>query len=264
MRYQEIMELAGVKRFKDMTSEEVLRFIHEKLGNGKMRVLGKGAHGAALQIGDVVYKLWMRDSAYTDFVKYCQKHPNNRFLPRFTSAIKQMPAFFDRHKEAPDIVNYVKMEKLQPIMNNSYEDYEFKFNIPVDAEDGYGDVSIVTLGMLDGFFTHVSDTPNIFEKFITTFSQYREFNYKVEYMTEDLKLFISTMNDLKRLNHKLDLHDGNLMLRGEQLVILDPIYNPDDLKLARQFEQYDDGMLDKSEHGKPGVTSKFSQQKGRP
>jgi hypothetical protein len=262
MRYHEIInELTGVKRFRDMTSTQVLDYIKQKLGAGPVEILGKGAHGAALQIGNNVYKFWMKDSAYTDFVKYCLRYPNNPFLPKFKSDIKQMPAFFRRHMAAPDFVNYVKMEKLEPISDFSYENYEFKLRIPEGATGGHGDVSVVTLGMVEAFCTNVANIDNVIQTFIETFSAYRNFNYKIDYLPESLKLFLSTMADLRRMNHYMDLHDGNVMMRGDQLVILDPIYDRDDLDLNRAFAMFEKGFVDQEQYGKPAVTSKVAQRK---
>lgn len=250
MRYNELLELAGVKRFHDMTATEVILYIQDNFGSKNIKVLGNGVHAYAVMIGNAVYKFWLKDDAYTDFVKYCQSNKSNPFLPRFLSDIKRMPAFFIRHKNAPDYVNYVKMEHLQ---NNDqkFQNFVFTLNVPNDVDTKK---RLVGINQIIAFVDNASHTNDPVSSFLQLFSQYNEYKYTNDQLPDDMVLFIKTLFEIKSLNHnyELDLHMGNFMWRGEQLVILDPLFNSDDFNINSIFAEFDSGSYGL---GKAAVTT---------
>lgn len=263
MRYHEINELAGVKRFADMTATEVLDHFRSTFGNGQIKLLGQGANGAAVMIGNSVYKFWMQDSAYTAFVQYCQKNTNNALLPKFTSNIKKIPAFFIRHEDAPDYVNFVKMEKLtsnRNILNYpfdlKYQSYEDEF---AKIDDGEVDITTIKLATALFYFDRLQDSEiPILTQFTNFISKYHHMKYKTDILGDELTLFINTLWNIKQLGFALDLHDENFIMRDDQLVILDPITNKDDLKLNLAFSKFDNKLFRDDNEGKPAIRSKLT------
>jgi hypothetical protein len=220
-------ELVGVKKFIGMNSTEVLDFL--KNTQGKLKPLGSGANAAALTDGTDVYKFWLIDSAYDKFIKYVQANQQNPFLPKLKSAVKTIPAFFLRHKNAPDKIKYIKMEKLSPVeyVSSYYYSvspgFEEKLNI-YDAID-----AIEALPRRASFAEVLENLKNSISK-------------KPFTINEDAVAFLKTMYEIYALvggGAYIDFHDGNFMLRGDQLVFLDPLANGDDVDLNDQFLAFD-------------------------
>lgn len=259
MRYRELLELAGVKRFRDKTASDILAYYRNKLGDGPVKLLGDGAHAAAIMIGQNVYKLWLQDSAYTDFVKYALQNQNNPFLPKFLSRIKQIPAFFRRHADAPDLINYIKMEKLLPVNKH----YTFHLNIQGQDANLFNSVTLLnTISALENTFNSIEPS---FPAFVERLSEELEYELTEQDITDDLKLLVDTviaiMNSNPNANHVPDLHLNNFMMRGDQLVILDPIHNWQDTDINDEYFQFDKQWGSESGMGKPAVTSKFIHDK---
>ena len=256
MRYNELLEVVGVKRFQDMTASEVLDYMKSTLGGGgrNIKVLGQGASGVAIQIGNNVYKMWMLDSSYETFVKYCLEHQDNPFLPKFQSGIKRMPAFFVRHEEAPDHINYVKMEKLVNI-GSRFHSYGFNLNVEFEDEedeDERGHLSYLRLQDAIYICQEIGNTviPPLVE-FVQLLNKRNGHTYTHDDLSADLKLFIATIQDIKQLNHSLDLHQANFMGREDgQIVIIDPIANKDDLNLNYKFQKFDEKLFRAADDGK--------------
>lgn len=233
MRYQEIMELSGVKRFKDMTSRQVVDYIENNLGTGSIKILGRGAFGVAVMIGQSVYKFWLSDSAYTDYVKYCLTHTDNPCLPKFLSSIKTMPAFFKKHADAPSDIQYIKMEMLSQVSINNLD--------IIISSKSKKTVSIRTISQI--VQRQKGNKDNIISAIVDLTLDWAEVN--ISNFNQELVLLIDTFIDINKLieqnnNHLFDINDSNMMQRGTQLVILDPIANIDDLRLSRMFNRFDD------------------------
>lgn len=238
MRYSEIDEMIGVKKFQNMTSSEIEKYFRGGIGNVKL--LGVGMHAMALQIGNEAYKFWMIDSAYEAFAQYCLKHQDNPFLPKFHSGIKKMPAFFLRDTNAPDVVKYVKMEILQNArhMNNYSWTAHPEFQ-DADEEDEWGSYRYVNLNTAiqtcdKALFKDLGG----FTDALTTLRGDR-IKYESKNFDPELIQLIQTLMDLHELgNFEFDLHQGNIMARGEQPVILDPIAHRADVNLNDEFLRF--------------------------
>lgn len=268
MRYQEIMELTGVKKYHDMTASEVMDQFRSVIGQSNIKLLGQGANGAALLINNTVYKFWLLDSAYTAFVQYCNNHSNNPCLPKFLSPIKKMPAFFIRHADAPDYVNFIKMEKLTS--NRSILHYRFDLNYqPYEAafdeiDDGESDITGITLATALYYFDRLQDNeiPPL-TQFTQYLSRYHKMKYNTDILGKELTTFLTTLIDIKNLGFTLDLHDENFIMRDDQLVILDPIADVNDLKLNRAFYKFDEKLFRDDGEGKPAMKSRMPSNKNQ-
>jgi hypothetical protein len=78
-----------------------------------------------------------------------------------------------------------------------------------------------------------------------------------------MSIFIRTLADIKQLivdgGHKFDLHIHNLMMRGDQLVILDPISNLHDIDANEDFQAFDWQVIrGEPVTGKPARTTRSS------
>lgn len=250
----------GVKQFANMNAQEVLDYIKNTLGSNNIQVLGQGAMGAALKIGSTVYKLWQQDSAYTDFVKFSRANPNNPYLPKFFTDVKRMPAFFIRHEDSGDYVNYVRMEGLDPVGHLLDDVFFLKVDFQDEEdEDERGHLARIKV---QNVLNIVNDMPD------SVFQPIRQFQLKLTSMTgheydlddfpDELKLFVNTLAEIKQLGHNLDLHPGNFMSRGgKQLVIMDPIANKEDLRMNHIFSKFNANLKAKaSEEAKQAVTSR--------
>lgn len=232
MRYQELNELSGVKKFATMDHQEVLNYLKKTLGDTNFKPLGSGAHGTAVLVGNTVYKFWMMDSAYTDFVKYAKKKPNNPFLPKFLSEIRRMPAFFFRDASAPDWVYYVKVEPLTKLSGDLSEQY-----IEMPFKDQSGRKSNIALD-LETIINCVKQT-NSYKECLQKIGM--SFGVSLDENTAPalLRGFLGVLWDLEALDsHYLDLHKENFMMRGDQLVILDPIANIDDNAISNNISSF--------------------------
>lgn len=225
-------ELLGARKFADMTATQILNLLDaDDDGNHKFEVklLGQGATGAAILINDSVYKMWMVDSAYTEFVKYCLTHRGSPFLPKFQSKIKTMPAFFLRHHKAPDRVNFIKMEKLKPLESISAAN-SIKIKYGTEAHQSVA-LPFFLMGIEkayrvkndDGFEDNVIKGCNIAN--VDDNSEFRD--------------ILKIISDMQKFKYNLDLHTGNWMLRGDQVVLIDPISDSNDGELNELFYNFD-------------------------
>lgn len=237
---QRVDELVGVKKFAQMSHDDIYKYIEATFGDGEFDALGQGSNGIALGRGGTVYKFWFRDSAYEDFIAYCQEHQDNPFLPKFKSGIKELPAFFLRSLDAPDRIRYIKMERLSDdrkwlgVQVTKYPGRVF------EIEDLCNKISRA-IRMERG------DYQNIVARFLLDFQDYEDEDEDEEAppteLTPEFDLLIKTVLDLYHLGgmqrkHRLDLHSGNFLARGKQPVLLDPVANEEDLDLNMKIDQF--------------------------
>lgn len=182
-----LYELVGVKKFADLDYKDVLSSMHEykKAGEGCNAIVVK--HGARNE----VIKFWLEDSAYEDFIDYVQKHPS-KYFPKLYSRSKELTAFFLRPRDFPKKVKYIRMEELE------------EFNPPFP--EFLSDLRQMYNQMRKSDDTNIEDFKKMYQRF-----------------DED---FIKTVYGLATsLNAKyfVDLHAGNVMMRGKTPVIIDPM-----------------------------------------
>ena len=65
----------GIRKFVDKTSDQVIEILKEQFKYQKtnLKFLGDGLHGAVFGVQNYVYKFWLVDFAYEEFLKYCAK-----------------------------------------------------------------------------------------------------------------------------------------------------------------------------------------------
>lgn len=257
-----LYELAGVKKFASMNHEQVIQYLETNLGKGKFKLLGKGWFGYAVMIGADVYKFWMVDSGYHDFVEYCLKDQSNPYLPVFKSKIKTMPAFFLKNEGAKDKVFYVKMEMLKPVPSNftlsqpymiGLGDKDVKLHNWNDDDDwtdkekerGYkhpktykGAKRVFDLDY-EGVLEAINHTSSVLELCENLTAGYeivitpKTINPVAKALME--QLILMKKNIKQRKGHWIDISPDNTMMRGDQIVLTDPIANQEDSVLAKKI-----------------------------
>jgi hypothetical protein len=96
------------------------------------------------------------------------------------------------------------------------------------------------------------------EQFIEVLADDRDYQYSAASIPPDLQLLITTLGDIGKFSHHFDLHDGNFMMRGKQLVVLDPICNHGDLDLNSKFRDFNQGIKRSLENTKQANTKPSS------
>jgi hypothetical protein len=220
-----LKELLGLKRFRDFSPNETVRYLRDQL-TGKLRFLGHGSHGVALTDGKKAFKFWIFDSAYEDYIKLARKHQDNPFFPKLLSPIRELPRLFkDISEEHP--VKYIKLEMLEEV---TYDDLKIKiaenFEEEVHAADIFDRWCEVEPAYLQ------DELAKYYEVSIATFERLTpEFQEMYEFARMLLKeLRVSTGVHVH--GHTFDISSANVMRRGSQLVFIDPICNRYDLQLS--------------------------------
>jgi hypothetical protein len=123
------------------------------------------------------------DFAYRDFIKYCNENRNNPALPKFKGKAVRLTSN----------VRMIRMEILSPVPSNYSDDYRVIMNYY------YGIYSYYTSGS-------------------------GRYPIKLTDLSRPMRIFMITLKDLRDYNkdYFMDLHQGNVMMRGDQPVIIDP------------------------------------------
>jgi hypothetical protein len=199
-------ELTGVKSQANKTGMEILTMLKKEYGIK----MSTGLYGVVLvnPKWDYVIKFFAKDDCYLKFVKYAMSHKNKHF-PIFKKPPMEMKAFFrglDSLKVDLDNYYAVKIEKLDPLLKS------------VSTKE-YHALRVVT-------------EPSFIEKYDECSNKE---TFLKDYLASSLKPFdlnpyrsfadaVSEVYSIKG-SCSFDLHTGNMMWRGDTLVITDPFSN---------------------------------------
>lgn len=249
-------ELTGIKHLRDRPLSAVLNWIRREFcaGRTKLRVLGRGSNAVALTDGQTVFKFWVKDSAYEQFVEFCLKNQDNPFLPKFKSKIRYLPKALNgiemwsrEDGKSIDVstVRYVKMEMLQPYKGDGgFWLFPPDIRRLVDEDDDIACfIDFDTLLEFGNYFhgDYHKDVGILFNDIMRKFSgmpaslPYEKYTSELNH---ELMAFIKTlskMSDSLIGEYRFDPGNRNMALRGNQVVILDPIVNDDDLEMNARF-----------------------------
>jgi hypothetical protein len=258
-------ELTGIKHLRGESPAGIVDWLHKEFqaGRTKLRLLGRGSNGVALTNGTDVFKFWMFDSAYEDFVEYCLANPDNPWLPKFKSRIKTIPRVFanldvwDTEGDPIDAtkVRYVKMELLSPYKKGGFKVFTNpKIAEIIEEEDDLANyVSVDTLMQSGQEFS--GDPRKDAKTLIWIMTDVRghdaPYIQYAKYINPELIGFCSALGDVaKKALHgeqRFDAGGRNLAQRGDQIVILDPLVDDGDMELNERFLFISDIVLKKSE-----------------
>lgn len=230
MKLQTLSEqLIGVKKFHNLTWAQLVNMLRQQYG---ITQIGEGDYGQVFShpTWDYVVKVFDNDDAYLSFVNYCTDHHPISF-PRFTKKVVKIHQFHARNIDVPKYINVVQMERLQQLRNPSKK---LTTALEYYAEDI---VNCISAGVTDYDLSFVIDGRPLtisVEEFLAEFDT----EYGIIQTFKDLSDFFNTNTD-----YMPDLHDGNFMLRGKQLVCIDPITNGENWGNAHtSFKYFDDDI----------------------
>lgn len=258
-----LFELTGVKRLRDKTPQETIDLLRQdfEYSRTNLKPLGRGAYAVAFTDGTNVFKFWHKDSAYEKYVDFCH-HNTSRFLPKFKSRVKTLHNLITGNDKPIDI-NYVKMELLTPF-TGSPELQIWAKEIPREeitalfsddkkalTSSCFDDDKTITYGRL---FTGAGANWK-FQKTIRNaivngirgggaYCPHEDdliplLKYANPEILELYKLLLRMKAEILNSNpedmfepaiDRFDCAARNLAMRGDQLVILDPVCNAEDMK----------------------------------
>jgi hypothetical protein len=245
-----IFELIGVKKFQGKTRKDVEQHAEKE---GKYKILGAGYAGTAVEYKGMVYKFWSSDPPYEEFVKYALANQNNPFLPKFFSKkINNLPAgFLDTHEDHPETIKWIKMEKLQQRriffkVTESGKTLRMKeiMRVAVRSQDaapalGWTQREYIEKGLVWDAYSAASPKWHQLDHSETPLPGK---------LTKEAQALANTLYDLTQIaqKHKIkldDAHDSNYMLRGEQVVLIDPFWTTESVELNNKLRDYEDKMV---------------------
>lgn len=203
-----LFELTGIKSLAVQTPEDIIDALLEK-GFFK-KFLGSGVYGAGFLLpNNTVLKVWAADPAFEQYVDYCVEHRGNPYLLKVLGKRRKF-------KTQGHEFNFVRTELLTPITTT--------------AELGYDDGK-TTLGSILGVIDHNV----VYEGYDDTAMKLDGSDESINHMYLDPEKASKKFRDfikecfpiLYYLRHnlglELDLNKGNIGLRGDQIVLLDPV-----------------------------------------
>ena len=201
---KKLNELQLTKQFKQKNMLNYGKDAEQILNQNGWRVLGRGAEGAVAEHPNKSYvlKLFRKNSLYNHFVNLVQ-HSNNIHFPFFSRFVKPVPG---------TMYNYVRMEKLTPV------------NSQILLDNFFPELCDVEYVFPTGFG---NSTPAVSLYSSVTEIFYDEYNNDFSTVIKDQhqpdQQWVDALESIKKLKHPIDFHSGNFMLRGNILVITDPI-----------------------------------------
>lgn len=231
-----LYELLGVKKFYDKHLDDVKKAF---TSSGSLyKKLGSGATATAYARGEeYVYKFWLIDTAYEEYVNYCLDNQDNPHIPIFYSDIKNLHSFFARTSDFPNKIRYIKMERLTPIngstkwpgvkiKNKKYEYYQRIIGIISILYDF--SLSKKLLDNFDNFKKNmIIEFVRSFKLVDQAFDENEKESYEIsieDFAWKEMYEIYKIMKDLSEIFNRTgaDYHSGNIMMRGKTIVITDP------------------------------------------
>lgn len=198
-----LQELLGIKKYTDDT---ITAFLNRMVRDKKIKVRnGSFAFVVIPEDTAYVYKVWTHDDGWWEYLEYIGDHPNNEHLLRTKGRIKKIKFTFKRPEDFDTDLHVIKLEKLAELETN---------------DEAYGQVRGLML-YLRKYDVHKLNKEDIPE--IQAWIQEKEF------VKPPPASFIETVLDVLQSSaiSSNDFHTGNVMLRGNTLVITDPYYVPE-------------------------------------
>jgi len=242
-------ELIGVKKFQGKTRKDVQQHAENE---GKYKILGAGYAGTAVEYNGMVYKFWSSDPPYEEFVRYSMAHQNNPFLPKiFSKKINTLPAGFLNKDEAhPETIKWIKMEKLRQSriffkVTESGKTLRMKEIMRTAAQSkdiakkmGWTQREAIEKGLAWNAITSTSPR----------WQDEKNADNPPERLTKETKLLADTLYDLVMIAQKNniqldDQHDSNYMLRGDQVVLIDPFWSTESVELNNKLRDYEEKIV---------------------
>ncbi len=168
-----------------MSIEDYASFLKKQ----KVKLLGFGMFASVYQhptIPDMVAKLYDDDEAYDRYVEWCLSNQQNPFVPKIYS-VHDYPEF-----------KIVFMEKLKECDQSKFELWMKSEFVLDDLTPGFISAKVLARTLQNRTFTDEKDA-----RFLAV----------LDFVQQQILI-----ND-----YELDLHSGNVMMRGKEFVITDPL-----------------------------------------
>lgn len=220
-------ELLGVKALYDKD----LDGIKDSIKAAGSKIMGEGSFAITIKsvTSPGVIKFWIDDSSYDTFIEYIQGHPS-RFFPKLLSKPKKLTSFFTRPEQFPEKVSYVRMEELEPLEKSDFGIADFLSG------------NFIRRYLSPGDYDELNDDQLVekFEEFETSERpEIKKFLDSIGGTKKDFLEFCKTVKGLIRSTvngrNRLDIHEGNIMMRNGRLVITDPLFNKKDYNNAENL-----------------------------
>ena len=198
-------ELHGYKQYADKDLQGIVDYL-----KSKGTVFAKtGIYSKVIIGNNYVYKIWVDDLAYEDWLRICHKHQGNPWVPKLIGSTKPMKLFF-KHVEFNERISELKIQKMEKLETmpdiikakhfSNILDLMINFEMFSDQEtfcanfaDRLSKTSIPNKEEL------ISNAPQLFE------------------------IFEELCSLIKIKGHGNDISIENYMMRGNQPVITDPL-----------------------------------------
>jgi hypothetical protein len=234
-----LTELTGIKNFSN--EQNLIQLFQKYIEETGYDLLGSGQTGVVLKHPEKneVIKFWYMDEAYEDFIEYASTH-NNKHLVKILSKPKKI-TITTKNKNGVQTkkkINYVRLELLKP--------YSRSINL-------FG-ISFAKFNLLLAFMAgqqHKNTFNYIVSSVIENPETYRILEIDrekidIEGLRDFIKVYVACMNAMKTDNIWADLHNENIMMRGNIPVIVDPAADEGAIDATDWFLQQNDSENIKS------------------
>lgn len=191
---------ARLRAEQQVVMAESLKNYVKRLKKLGIKQLGGGKFGAVFQHpgepNTVVKLLTRSDPGYMAYIKFCQKNKRNKYVPKIKKIVDAADTFDVEGAEDMSELQLVFMEKLEPLHYNAYID----------------------------FGEHICKVSKVKERNIEVALMDIDTWKAAAKQTKDLDLAKLAKFIVKTVGPKahLDMHDENMMARGQQAIITDP------------------------------------------
>jgi hypothetical protein len=203
-----LFELSGIKSYKGMSGNLIMKML-ERTGVLK-KLLGKGTYGMAFELGSgEVLKVWAKDPAYESWIDYCTKHQNNPYVLKVQGKVHDFQ-IKRASSGTPVNMKFVRVEKLdepKSMKDFGYDDaseWRLKDFLTQATVYMYKELPIDDAGLIKKFKLDEKKSSPEFIKFVR-------------------ELSVISLDLAKNTKIALDYHKNNFGMRGNQVVLLDPI-----------------------------------------
>jgi hypothetical protein len=186
-----------------------------------------------------VIKFWYMDEAYEDFIEYASTH-NNKHLVKILSKPKKI-TITTKNKNGVQTkkkINYVRLELLKPLTPSiklfgiSFS----KFNILLTFMAGQQHKNTFNYTV-----SSVIENPETYR-----ILEIDKKKIDIEGLRDFINVYVACMNAMKTDNIWADLHNENIMMRGNIPVIVDPAADEGAIDATDWFLQQNDSEKIKS------------------
>ena len=229
-----LTELTGIKNFSD--DKNLIELFQKYIEESGYDLLGSGQTGVVLKHPEKneVIKFWYMDEAYEDFIEYASTH-NNKHLVKILSKPKKI-TITTKNKNGVQTkkkINYVRLELLKPLTPSiklfgiSFS----KFNMLLTFMAGQQHKNTFNYTV-----TNVLNDDDTYELL-----HLNKKNIDIEGLRDFINVYVACMNAMKTDNIWADLHNENIMMRGNVPVIVDPAADELAIDITNAFLKFNNG-----------------------